>query len=149
MTESMTSTSLGKKRTQVDDVDRSMYDFRYDDADAEKLDAGLTPDIVREISERKDEPAWMLEHRLRSLEIYNGMKMSDWGPSIAGLDMDNIVTYVKPNTDQQSDWESVPDNIKDTFDRLGIPQAERSYLAGVGAQYDSELVYHSMQESAA
>ena len=138
-----------KKRTHVEDIDRSLYDFRYEDADAERLDAGLTPEIVREISERKDEPAWMLEHRLKSLEIYNSIDVSDWGPSIDGLDMDNIVTYVKPNTDQQSDWESVPDNIKDTFDRLGIPQAERSYLAGVGAQYDSELVYHSMQDSAA
>jgi Fe-S cluster assembly protein SufB len=149
MAENTVVTASGKKRTQVADIDRSMYDFRYDDADAEKLDAGLTPDIVREISERKNEPEWMLEHRLRSLEIYNSMPVSDWGPSIDGLDMDNIVTYVKPNTDQQSDWESVPENIKDTFDRLGIPQAERSYLAGVGAQYDSELVYHSMQESAA
>ena len=88
-----------KKRTQVDDIDRSMYDFRYDDADAEKLDAGLTPEIVREISERKGEPDWMLEHRLRSLEIYHDIEMSDWGPSIDGLDMDNIVTYVKPPTD--------------------------------------------------
>ena len=104
---------------------------------------------MREISERKDEPEWMLEHRLRSLEIYNDAPVADWGPSIAGLDMDNIVTYVKPPTDQKSDWDSVPDNIKDTFDRLGIPQAERSYLAGVGAQYDSELVYHSMQKEAA
>ncbi len=138
-----------KKRTHVEDIDRSLYDFRYEDADAERLDAGLTPEIVREISERKDEPEWMLEHRLKSLEIYNSIDVSNWGPSIDGLDMDNIVTYVKPNTDQQSDWESVPDNIKDTFDRLGIPQAERSYLAGVGAQYDSELVYHSMQDSAA
>ena len=144
----VTITASGKRRTQVADVDRVKYDFRYDDADAEKLDAGLTPDIVREISERKNEPAWMLEHRLHSLEVYNDMTMSDWGPSIAGLDMDNIVTYVKPPTEQQSDWESVPENIKDTFDRLGIPQAERAYLAGVGAQYDSELVYHSMQETA-
>ena len=138
-----------KKRTQVDDIDRSMYDFRYDDQDSEKLDAGLTPDIVREISERKDEPEWMLEHRLHSLEVYNSIEMSDWGPSIDGLDMDTIVTYVKPPTEQKSDWESVPDNIKDTFDRLGIPQAERSYLAGVGAQYDSELVYHNLQDEVA
>ena len=142
-------TASGKKRTQVADVDRERYDFRYDDGDSERLDAGLTPDIVREISERKNEPEWMLEKRLHSLEVYHSMAMSDWGPSIAGLDMDNIVTYVKPPTEQQSDWESVPENIKDTFDRLGIPQAERAYLAGVGAQYDSELVYHSMQTEAA
>ncbi|MEE8722726.1 MAG: Fe-S cluster assembly protein SufB [Eggerthellaceae bacterium] len=140
---------MPKKRTQVADIDRSMYDFRYDDSDEEKLQAGLTPDIVREISAKKNEPEWMLEHRLKSLEIYNSMPVSDWGPSIKGLDMDNIVTYVKPNTDQKSDWDNVPENIKDTFERLGIPQAERSYLAGVGAQYDSELVYHSMQDSAA
>ncbi|MBQ6454360.1 MAG: Fe-S cluster assembly protein SufB, partial [Coriobacteriales bacterium] len=92
-----TSPAPARKRTQVADVDRSMYDFRYDDSDAQKLEAGLTPDIVREISQRKNEPQWMLEHRLRALEIYNAMPMSDWGPSIAGLDMDHIVTYVKPN----------------------------------------------------
>lgn len=138
-----------KKRTYVEDIDRSLYDFRNEDAAADRKNEGLTPDIVREISERKNEPDWMLQHRLKSLEIYNNMPIPDWGPSIEGLDMDHIVTYVKPDTDQQSDWESVPDNIKDTFDRLGIPSAEREYLAGVGAQYDSELVYHSMQDSAA
>lgn len=138
-----------KKRTYVEDIDRSLYDFRNEDAAADRKNEGLTPDIVREISERKNEPDWMLQHRLKSLEIYNNMPIPDWGPSIGGLDMDHIVTYVKPDTDQQSDWESVPDNIKDTFDRLGIPSAEREYLAGVGAQYDSELVYHSMQDSAA
>lgn len=139
---------MEKKRAEVADIDRNLYDFRYDDSDQEKLD-GLTEEVVREISEKKNEPAWMLEHRLKSLEIYRAMPISDWGPSIEGLDTDHIVTYVKPNTEQQSDWDSVPDEIKDAFERLGIPQAERSYLAGVGAQYDSELVYHSMQESAA
>ncbi|KXB48970.1 FeS assembly protein SufB [Umbribacter vaginalis] len=139
---------MEKKRSEVADIDRSMYDFRYDDAGQEKLD-GLTEDVVREISEKKDEPAWMLKMRLDSLDLYRSMRIPTWGPSIDGLDTDHIVTYVKPNTDQKSDWESVPDNIKDTFERLGIPQAERSYLAGVGAQYDSELVYHNMQDSAA
>ena len=90
----------------------------------------------------------MLEHRLKSLEIYHESRTPDRGPSIAGLDMDHIVTYVKPNTDQKSDWDSLPDDVKNTFDRLGIPEAERSYLAGVGAQYDSELVYHNMQDTA-
>lgn len=114
----------------------------------ERLDAGITPDIVREISAKKDEPQWMLDLRLKSLEIFNRFPDPTWGPSIEGLDMDNIVTYVKPNTDQKHDWESVPDDIKNTFERLGIPEAERSYLAGVGAQYDSELVYHNMQDTA-
>ena len=94
------------------------------------------------------EPQWMLDLRLKSLEIFNRFPDPTWGPSIEGLDMDNIVTYVKPNTDQKHDWESVPDDIKNTFERLGIPEAERSYLAGVGAQYDSELVYHNMQDTA-
>lgn len=137
-----------KKRTQVDDIDRSMYDFVKDESNQEHLEAGLTPEIVREISEKKDEPDWMLDLRLKSLDIYNGFPIPTWGPSIDGLDMDHIVTYVKPETDQQASWDDVPEDIKDTFDRLGIPEAERSYLAGVGAQYDSELVYHSMQESA-
>ena len=90
----------------------------------------------------------MLDFRLKSLETYHRMSKPNWGPAIDGLDMDNIVTYVKPATDQKSDWDSLPDDVKSTFDRLGIPEAERSYLAGVGAQYDSELVYHNMQDTA-
>ncbi|MGI6045921.1 MAG: Fe-S cluster assembly protein SufB [Eggerthellaceae bacterium] len=140
---------MAKKHSQVADIDRSLYDFTYGESEEMHLEAGLTPDIVREISAQKDEPQWMLDKRLESLEIYNSMPLPDWGPALDGLDMEHIVTYVKPNTDQQSDWDSVPDEIKNTFDRLGIPQAERAYLAGVGAQYDSELVYHSMQDSAA
>ena len=115
-----------------------------------RLDAGLTPDIVREISAKKDEPSWMLDFRLKALDTYQRDRQSpDWGPSLEGLDMDHIVTYVKPATDQQADLGSLPDDVKNTFDRLGIPEAERAYLAGVGAQYDSELVYHNMQKTAA
>ena len=139
---------MTKNRTEVADIDRSLYDFTYGEDGFERLDAGITPDIVREISAKKDEPQWMLDLRLKSLEIFNRFPDPTWGPSIEGLDMDNIVTYVKPNTDQKHDWESVPDDIKNTFERLGIPDAERSYLAGVGAQYDSELVYHNMQDTA-
>ena len=139
---------MTKNRTEVADIDRSLYDFTYGEEGFERLDAGITPDIVREISAKKDEPQWMLDLRLKSLEIFNRFPNPTWGPSIEGLDMDNIVTYVKPNTDQKHDWESVPDDIKNTFERLGIPEAERSYLAGVGAQYDSELVYHNMQDTA-
>ena len=138
-----------ESRDAVIDVDRSRYDFIKSEEGSERITAGLTPDIVREISARKEEPAWMLEHRLRSLELYNSLPIPDWGPSLEGLNIDNIVTYVKPPTDVKSDWDSVPDDIKDTFERLGIPQAERAYLAGVGAQYDSELVYHNVQATAA
>ena len=136
-------------RTQVADINRELYDFVKSEEGSYRAHAGLTEDIVREISARKNEPAWMLELRLKSLAIYHEMPVSDWGPSIDGLDMDNIVTYVKPPTEQESNWDDVPEDIKDTFERLGIPQAERAYLAGVGAQYDSELVYHNIQKSAA
>ena len=139
---------MAKNRTEVADIDRSLYDFTYGEEGFERLAAGITPDIVREISSKKDEPEWMLELRLKSLDIFNRFPNPTWGPGIDGLDMDNIVTYVKPNTDQKHDWDSVPDDIKNTFERLGIPEAERSYLAGVGAQYDSELVYHNMQDTA-
>ena len=102
---------MPKKRSQVNDIDRSLYDIRNSEQEAERLSAGLTPQIVREISKRKDEPQWMLDFRLKSLEIYQSMPAPSWGPALDGLDMDNIVTYVKPNTSQQSDWESVPDDI--------------------------------------
>ena len=88
----------------------------------------------------------MREFRLKSLEIYNSIQMPQWGPSIEGLNMENIVTYVRPNTKMQGKWEDVPEDIKDTFERLGIPQAEQTSLAGVGAQYDSELVYHNVRK---
>lgn len=138
-----------KERTQVEDIDRNMYDFKKDEKDYYKVDEGLTPEIVEQISDEKNDPEWMKELRLKSLEIYNEMKVPEWGPSIEGLDMDHIVTYVKPKTKMTADWEEVPEEIKDTFERLGIPQAERESLAGVGAQYDSELVYHNVKKEVA
>lgn len=138
-----------KERTQVEDIDRNMYDFKKEEKDYYKVDKGLTPEIVEQISDEKNDPEWMKELRLKSLEIYNEMKVPEWGPSIDGLDMDHIVTYVKPKTKMTADWEEVPEEIKDTFERLGIPQAERESLAGVGAQYDSELVYHNVKKEVA
>jgi Fe-S cluster assembly protein SufB len=112
--------------------------------------SGLTPEIIKEISAEKKDPDWMRDFRLNSLEIFERTPMPDWGPSIEGLDMDNIVTYVRPNAERMNTrWEDVPDDIKDTFERLGIPQAERTSLAGVGAQYDSELVYHNVRKEVA
>lgn len=136
-------------RTYVEDVDRTLYDISDATDPSLRLDAGLTPDIVREISAKKDEPSWMLDFRLKALDTYQRLEAPDWGPGLEGLDMDHIVTYVKPATDQQADWESLPDDVKNTFDRLGIPEAERAYLAGVGAQYDSELVYHNVKDEVA
>lgn len=138
-----------KEKSHVDDIDRSVYDIRDEEHDAYRIEAGLTPEIVDKISKEKNDPEWMHEFRLKSLEIYNGMKISDWGPSIEGLDMEHIATYVRPNTKMQGDWKDVPQDIKDTFERLGIPQAERKSLAGVGAQYDSELVYHNVKDEVA
>ena len=138
-----------KEKTKVSDIDRNMYDYRYDEKDAYKVQEGLTPAIVEQISKEKKDPEWMREFRLHCLDIYNQIPIPDWGPSIDGLDMDNIVTYVRPNTKMQGDWKDVPQDIKDTFERLGIPQAERKSLAGVGAQYDSELVYHNVKDEVA
>ena len=138
-----------REKTYVEDIDRNKYDFRYEEKDAYKVKEGLTPEIVEKISKEKNDPAWMEMFRLQSLQIYNEMKVPDWGPSIEGLNMDQIVTYVRPNTKMTARWSDVPQDIKDTFEKLGIPQAERKSLAGVGAQYDSELVYHNVRAEVA
>ncbi|MGN0287285.1 MAG: Fe-S cluster assembly protein SufB [Atopobiaceae bacterium] len=141
---------MAQQKTQVADVDRSLYDFVKSEKGYERYADGLTPDIVRAISAKKDEPQWMLDMRLEALEVFHDKQMApNWGPSITGLDMDHISTYVSPKTKQAKDWNDVPKDIKDTFERLGIPQAERESLAGVGAQYDSEIVYHNMREEVA
>ena len=138
-----------KEKTQVEDIDRSIYDIKDKENDAYRMEAGLTPEIIEKLSKEKDDPEWMREFRLKSLETYNEMPLPNWGPSIEGLDMDHIATYVRPKTDMKNDWNDVPQDIKDTFERLGIPQAERKSLAGVGAQYDSELVYHNVKSEVA
>ncbi|MFC2583724.1 MAG: Fe-S cluster assembly protein SufB [Lachnoanaerobaculum saburreum] len=135
-----------KEKTYVEDINRSIYDFRNEDTDNFKIAAGLTSELVSQISKEKNDPAWMQNFRLQALQIYNQMEVPPWGPSIEGLDMDNIVTYVRPNTNMKTKWSDVPEEIKDTFEKLGIPQAERKSLAGVGAQYDSELVYHNVRD---
>ncbi len=138
-----------KEKTLVDDIKRSIYDIKDEENDSYRITSGLTEDIVLEISEKKNDPDWMRELRLKGLKLYNEIAVPNWGPSIDGLNIDNIVTYVKPNTHMNDTWEDVPDDIKNTFERLGIPKAEHEYLAGVGAQYDSELVYHNLQKSVA
>ena len=138
-----------KGKSQVADIDRSVYDIRDKEDDAYRMQEGLTPEIIDKLSKEKDDPVWMQQFRLQSLQIYNEMPVPDWGPSIEGLDMDHIATYVRPKADMKNDWKDVPQDIKDTFERLGIPQAERKSLAGVGAQYDSELVYHNVKDEVA
>ena len=107
---------------------------------------GLTEEVIRDISKRKNEPEWMLELRLKALEKFYELKMPTWGPDLSELDMSQIATYVKPKTDMKRTWDDVPEEIKSTFDALGIPEAEKTSLAGVGAQYDSEIVYHSIKD---
>ena len=138
-----------EEKSYVEDIDRSIYDIRNEEKDEYRIEEGLTPAIIDKLSKEKHDPVWMQQFRLQSLQIYNEMEIPDWGPSIEGLDMGHIVTYVRPNTKMQGSWKDVPQDIKDTFERLGIPQAERKSLAGVGAQYDSELVYHNVKDEVA
>jgi Fe-S cluster assembly protein SufB len=107
---------------------------------------GLNEKIVRDISARKNEPEWMLEFRLQALAQWEARPMPAWGPSLEALDPDDIYYYVKPTESQHSSWDDVPEEIKKTFDRLGVPQAEREHLAGLGAQYESEMVYHRLRD---
>lgn len=110
---------------------------------------GLDESIVREISARKNEPKWMLDFRLKCLKIYNEMPMPGFGPDLSGLDMAHISSYVRASDAMVSSWDEVPSDIRKVFDELGIPEAEKESLAGVGAQYDSELVYHNLKTAAA
>lgn len=134
------------EKTYVEDIDRSLYDFRNEDADAYRFEDGLSEAIVRRLSEEKQDPEWMKEFRLQALKVYQELSVPDWGPDISELDMDHIATYVSKKAKMSGKWDEVPEEIKDTFEKLGIPQAERASLAGVGAQYDSEMVYHNVQK---
>jgi Fe-S cluster assembly protein SufB len=124
------------------------YQYGFSDPEnfAFKSDKGLNPEIVYKISEMKGEPGWMLDFRLRALEHFQKRPMPTWGANISTLNLEDIYYYVKPSGKMAGSWDDVPENIKNTFDKLGIPEAERKFLAGVGAQYESEMVYHSIQE---
>lgn len=135
-----------KERTHVEDIDRSIYDVKDQVEYSFKTESGLTEETVREISAEKNEPQWMLDFRLKSLEIYNRTPLPAWGPDISDLRMDDIISYIRPKGNISGSWDEVPEDIKNTFDRLGIPEAEQTSLAGVGAQYDSEVVYHSIKK---
>lgn len=127
------------------EVNENIYNIKNKDEYSFKT-IGLTEDVIREISEKKNEPEWMLDLRLKALKKFYELKMPTWGPDLSELDMSKIATYVKPKTKMQKSWDDVPEDIKNTFDALGIPEAEKESLAGVGAQYDSEIVYHSIKE---
>ena len=129
------------------DMDYSKYDFK----DSTELyvhlsKKGLSRDVVVSISKLKDEPQWMLDFRLRSYDIFMKKPMPTWGGDLSKINFQNIYYYAKASDKTEKSWDDVPENIKNTFDKLGIPEAEKKFLAGVGAQYESEVVYHSLRE---
>lgn len=128
------------------EIDQYKYGFRDNHKSIFQSGKGLTREIVEEISRIKDEPEWMLQFRLKSLEQFYAMPMPRWGGNMKDLDFNDIQYYVRPSEKQGKTWEEVPTEIKETFDKLGIPEAEQKFLAGVSAQYESEVVYHSMQQ---
>src|SRR3989344_6765605 len=129
------------------EINRSTYDHYNSDILKFKSNLGINEEIVRMISSDKNEPEWMLNKRLNALNLFNELSMPSWGPDISKLDLSEIHYYLKPDaTKNAKSWEQVPQDIRETYERLGIPQAERSILAGVGAQYESEVVYHKLKK---
>ena len=120
------------------------YDFKDEDVSILKTPKGLNEDIVREISSLKNEPEWMLEYRLKALKAFQAMKNPSFGPDLSSLEFDSYTYFTRPSNKEAQSWEEVPETIKNTFDKLGIPEAEQKYLAGVSTQYESEVVYHNM-----
>ncbi len=134
--------------SQVFDVEQQTYSpgFHVAENYAFKSERGLSRKVVEQISEMKGEPDWMRKFRLRSLDLFEKRPLPTWGADLSGINFDDIYYYIKPVQEQGKTWEDIPAEIKDTFDRLGIPQAERKFLAGVTAQYESEAVYHKVRE---
>jgi Fe-S cluster assembly protein SufB len=129
--------------------DIGQYKYGFHDSEENyffKADRGLSREVVEQISKIKNEPQWMHDFRLKAYEHFRSRPMPTWGPDLSGLDLENIFYYVKPTEGSEKSWDNVPDDIKNTFNKLGIPEAEQKFLAGVGAQYESEMVYHSIQE---
>jgi len=137
---------MSSDATILEGVGDYKYGFSDPDSHVFKSRKGLDRDIVAQISEMKGEPAWMLEFRLKALAHFLQRPMPTWGGDLAKLNLDEIYFYVKPTELESKSWDDVPENIKRTFDKLGIPEAEQKFLAGLGAQYDSEMVYHKVQE---
>ncbi|MBA2175742.1 Fe-S cluster assembly protein SufB [Halobacillus locisalis] len=134
---------MAKKAPEVGEY---QYGFHEKDVSIFRTQKGLTKEVVEQISNYKEEPQWMLDFRLKSLEQFYKMPMPQWGGDLNELDFDEITYYVKPSERSERSWDEVPEEIKNTFDRLGIPEAEQKYLSGVSAQYESEVVYHNMEK---
>jgi Fe-S cluster assembly protein SufB len=130
----------------LEGLDEYKWDFRDPSTHVFQTGKGLNEEVVRQISAQKQEPEWMLEFRLKALKHFEARPMPQWGADLSGLNLDEIYFYTKPAEAEGRSWDEVPETIKETFNKLGIPEAEQKFLAGVGAQYESEMVYHSIQE---
>ena len=130
-------------KTNVEETNRNIYDIVTNNQTETTL-TGLNEDTIRELSRLKDEPDWILDIRLKALKYFNELENPTWGPDLRDLDLSKITTYVKPKTKMSDKWEDVPEEIKDVFDKLGIPEAEKKSLSGASAQFDSEVVYHNV-----
>jgi Fe-S cluster assembly protein SufB len=128
------------------DIGEYQYGFHDPELPVFKTRVGLDEDVVREISMHKGEPQWMLDFRLKALKTFLSKPRPTWGGDLSQIDFDSIFYYLKPSAGAERTWADVPEDIKNTFERLGIPEMERKFLAGVGAQYESEVVYHSLQQ---
>ena len=132
---------------QIIGISRSIYDHHDSVKYSYKSKLGLTKEIVEDISRQKNEPEWMLQKRLKAFEIFQKLPMPNWGPSLKDLDLSNITYFQKADAKKNANkWEDVPAEIKKTFEKLGIPEAERKALAGAGTQYESEVVYHNLKK---
>lgn len=130
---------------QQADLGEYKFGFHYPDQSVRKTDKGLREETVRYISEQKGEPDWMLSYRLKALEVFKQKPMPQWGADLSEIDFDSFYYYARPVEEQQRNWDDLPKSIRETYERLGIPEAEQRFLAGVGAQYDSEVVYHNLK----
>ena len=128
------------------DIGEYQYGFRDEEDYVFKSRKGLSREIVEEISAMKGEPEWMRDFRLKSLDYFRKRPMPNWGADLSDIDFDDIYYYIRPAEKMGETWDDVPDYIRNTFEKLGIPEAERKFLAGVGAQYESEVIYHSLRE---
>ncbi|MFL6100880.1 MAG: Fe-S cluster assembly protein SufB, partial [Actinomycetales bacterium] len=143
----MTTADIEARNPQLQGI--GTYEYGWADSDEAGLSArrGLSEDVVRDISTRKNEPEWMLKNRLKGLRLFGKKPMPSWGSDLSGIDFDNIKYFVRSSEKQAASWEDLPEDIKNTYDKLGIPEAEKQRLvAGVAAQYESEVVYHQIRE---
>lgn len=137
---------MAEGKESLNSLNSYKYGFRDDHKYVYKTGLGLTEEVVREISKMKGEPEWMLEKRLQAYKFFMNRTMPEWGADLSGIKFDDIVYYAKPSEQKVDTWDMVPDDIKKTFDKIGIPEAERKFLGGASAQYDSEVLYHNLKK---